>query len=487
MKRATLAAALPLMIVLAAAAGHPADRPLSVRVEARLRAEGTGTRYGLLVVDQDGHEIVSINPDDRFIPASNTKIFTTAAAFATLSRLDEPDRIGGASVRLEQDGVSPPDVILSGHGDARLSSAADCAVDCLAELAAAVASRTRRVRNVVGDDSWFPDERWSSGMSWNNIPTRSGTGISALTLDNNEIEMVVTPTAPGLPPAVALPAFVSLDNRALTVTSGRTDLGYERLPGSTSVRLTGQMVAGAPPERLRLGIDDPALYAARRFRALLVAAGVRVTGRIDVRHRPLSPGDDPRLRGSAPPARAPLAASLATLLPPPLAADLVLTNKSSQNLHAELLLRRIGRERGSGSVADGLAAVRAMLADARVPRTAYDLSDGSGMSTYNRVSPRGMVVLLWWIARQPWGERWRATLPVGGIDGTLARRFAGTPLAGKLFAKTGSLNATAALSGTMVAASGRTLTFASYANDIPEGAGATRAVDAALLMIAAAN
>ena len=80
-----------------------------------------------------------------------------------------------------------------GRGDAMLSSADDCKTDCLQTLADAVAARTRHVRNIVGDDSWFPDERWSPGMSWNNIQSRYGTGVSALTLDDNELVVKLAP------------------------------------------------------------------------------------------------------------------------------------------------------------------------------------------------------------------------------------------------------------------------------------------------------
>ncbi|MBA2772139.1 MAG: D-alanyl-D-alanine carboxypeptidase/D-alanyl-D-alanine-endopeptidase, partial [Sphingomonas sp.] len=248
--------------------------------------------------------------------------------------------------------------------------------------------------------------------------------------------------------------------------------------------LTGTISVDAEPQLLRLGIDDPAHYAAWRFKQMLQARGVRVTGRVAGRHRPLIPSDEPGVPNSAPPAAPAGREALARLTPPPLAEDLRLTNKVSQNVHAELMLRRVGNQRGSGSIADGVAEVRAMLERAGVPRWAYDLSDGSGMSTYNRVAPRGMVTLLRWIAAQPWGAGWRATLPVAGVDGTLARRFRGTTLQGRLFAKTGSLNATDALSGYMIARSGRTLLFAAYANDVPESASATKAMDAALEMIA---
>lgn len=466
------AAALILALAPVSQIAAQPQQTLQQRVESRLREAGPGTRFGLVVATEDGSEIVAIAPDARFIPASNTKMFTTAAAFATFGDLDRPDATGGATVRLESGPV--PDVVLEGHGDARLSSAPDCAANCLAALADAVAARTRRVRNIVGDDSFFPDQRWSPGMSWNNIGTRSGTAISALSLDDNELPLRVTPTAPGRPPALDLPAYFTVDNRSVTVAAGgATSLDFERMPGSNIVRLTGTIAMGAEAELLRLGVDDPAHYAAWRLRALLEARGVRVTGAVSARHRSTEPAPRPE--------------PLAHLVPPPLGEDLVVINKVSQNLHAELLLRRLGRVNGTGSIADGVALVRAMLERAGLRRADYDFSDGSGMSTYNRLSPRGVVRFLRWAGAQPWGAAWRATLAVGGVDGTLARRFRGTALESRLFAKTGGLNATAALSGYMIARSGRTLLFSFYANDIPEGASATSAMDAALVLIAEQN
>jgi D-alanyl-D-alanine carboxypeptidase/D-alanyl-D-alanine-endopeptidase (penicillin-binding protein 4) len=203
---------------------------------------------------------------------------------------------------------------------------------------------------------------------------------------------------------------------------------------------------------------------------------VRVGGKVAARHRPVG--------APSPPDAGP---ALARALPRPLREDLTLTNKVSQNLHAELLLRRIGRQSGDGSIADGLTAVGAMLAAAGAPRAGYDFSDGSGMSTYNRVAPRAAVALLRWIAAQSWGAAWRSTLPIAGVDGTLANRFKAGPLERRLFAKTGSLNAASGLAGYMMAKSGRTLTFAAYANDMPDGVGATKALDAALTLVAAEN
>ena len=169
-----------------------AAETLKQRVEARLAQAAPGTRFGLVVAAEDGRELIAIAPDARFIPASNTKMFTTAAAFASLPGLDQPDTTGGAAVRLDR-----KNVVLIGNGDARLSSAADCTIDCLAMLADAVAAKTRRVDDVTGDDTAFPDQRWSPGMSWNNIPSSDGTGISALTIDDNRVSLTVTPSAVG--------------------------------------------------------------------------------------------------------------------------------------------------------------------------------------------------------------------------------------------------------------------------------------------------
>ncbi|HEX8302592.1 D-alanyl-D-alanine carboxypeptidase/D-alanyl-D-alanine endopeptidase [Sphingomonas sp.] len=471
------------LLVLALAAATPAAaQDLRAQVRAKLAEAAPGTRFGLMVASEDGTEIVAIDPYGRYIPASNTKMFSTAVAFATMPDVNAPDEAGGNAVRIDG-----RDVVLIGNGDARMSSAGDCKVDCLAALADAVAAKTKRVRDVIGDDTRMPDERWSPGMSWNNIPTRSGTGVSALTADDNEVELVVAPGEPGKAGKVTLGStYYTVDNLTLTVEGAETRIGYDRLPFERVVRVTGTIGKEAKPDISRMGIDDPAHFAAWRFKTLLEERGVKVKGQVRTFHRTLMPGDDPARR------EGPFAGSsdvpvLARLTPAPLAEDLKVINKISQNLHAELTLRRVSLLKGSGSIADGMTEVEAMLAKAGVARTAWDLSDGSGMSSYNRVSPRGVVQMLRWISGQSWGAQWRETLPIGGVDGTLRNRFKGTPLEGKVFAKTGTLNATNALAGYMIAASGKTLVFAFYANDMPASGSATKFMDAALIVIAAAN
>lgn len=510
MRSSALAIALLLAGISPALAQSPPPvveaQSVQAQVEAILATAPAGTRWGLLVVDAEGREVVAVDPDHRFIPASNTKLFTTAAAYAMLPRINEPDAQHGTSVALVPArspnpepsiyGIGPDDplpaggvdVHLIGRGDVRVSSASDCITDCLARLADAVASRTHRVRDVVGDSRFWPDQRWSQGMSWNNIVTDDGTALSALNLDDNRLVLEVTAN-PGQQPRTSMQSYFSIRNEAATVPANQSNsLRLVRDVNATEIRLLGQLPANASPWRIELGLDDPAHYAATVLKDMLEARGVRVTGRVRSLNRPAIHDDFPNGRerldwtftDSGP-------ISFAYLTPPPLSEDIVTINKWSNNLHAQALLRRIGDEIGTGSEEWGLVAMRQILERAGIPRAGYDFSDGSGMSTYNRVSPRAGVALLRWTQTQPWGAEWRASLPIGGVDGTLRRRFAGTPLQGRIWAKTGTLNATNALSGYLTAASGRELIFSFFANDVPDGGNAVPAMDAALLAIAAAN
>ena len=486
-KSFALASALALSLSFApASAKTPEAAPLLTTVEHKLAEGPVGARYGLLVATLDGEVLVSIAPDQRFIPASNTKMFTTAIAYAQLPLLERTAK--GTGVRLEAGAGGVTDVVLHGRGDARLSSADGCTLDCLQTLADAVAAKTRHVRNIVGDDSWFPDERWSPGMSWNNIQSRYGTGVSALTLDDNELVLKVAPGANGTAASVQASGYYEVENRVVTVAGKDEAVSADRMPNSRILHLTGTIGAEAAPMTLRFGIDDPAHYAAWRLRELLRARGVRVDGDVAVRHRPLTPADDPKTRKDAPVVLPVEPAMLAELPSPSLAEHMVRINKESQNLHTELILRRVSRQAGSGSIADGQAVMRQVMTQAGLPETGYFFADGSGMSSYNRITPRAAVGLLTWIARQPWGMAWRSTLPIAGHDGTLQKRFKGTLLEGKLFAKTGSLNASRALSGYFVTRSGRTLVFSALANDMPDGTDdqATAAVDRTLVAIAEA-
>jgi len=461
--RSVLAAAL--LLAAPAAWGRALDPATLDTVLARLPA---GARIGLLAVDESGTVVAERNANARMVPASTTKLFTTAAALAILPATEQPDNTGGASVSLEGPSTQP-DVVLRGHGDARLSSAPDCTIDCLATLADAIVARTRKVGQVIGDDSAMADERWPSGMSWDNMATVSGTAVSALTLDDNVALAKIIGGVEGTAARIEAPAGLAI---AGTVASTRTDqiaVSRINLPGTDNWRLTGFIPAGAA-YRLPLAVADPAARAAAVLRAMLVARGISVSGPALARHRV----------GTALPEPAPLA----RLVPPPLAQDIALTLRDSQNLHAELLLRRLSP---AGTVAAGVAARLAALAPANLPAGSVSLYDGSGMSTYNRVTPRALVALLGWGQAQPWGASWIGGFPVAGQSGTLKARLRGTALDGQLRAKTGTLLGTQALAGVVPTADGHRVTFAVLVNDLPENTSATPVIDALLLALAAGH
>lgn len=453
-----------------------------------------GTRWGLVVMTLEGREIVSLNPDGRFLPASNTKIFTVAAAFHRLGDMARPDPRFATSVRLEPRPDGPPDIALVGGGDAMLLDAEDCQRDCLSTLADIVAANgVTQVRSVIGDDSLYPDERWGPGWSREDLIVRSGAPASALSVNSNEVTLKAAPGAAVLDRVQAEwregDNYLTLTNAAQTIAGAEDRLRIERKAGSEQVLLYGELGLASPPQTIPLAVEDPARVAALRFRALLEARGVVAGAGVATRHRMLSLADEPRSGSGDPPIPpTPPGAELGRLLPPPLIEDVTFLMKQSQNQHAEMLLRRLGMLEGHGSRADGLAVIEAMLNEAGAPRWAWDFADGSGMSVYNRVTPRTVANFLGWTTRQAWGSAFRETFPVGGVDGTLRRRFAGTSLEGRIYAKTGTLAGTSALSGFMQTRAGRTVIFSAYANDRPSVAeSAISALDATLVAISEMN
>ena len=256
------------------------------------------------------------------------------------------------------------------------------------------------------------------------------------------------------------------------------------MPGDVDIRVFGRIKMNAAPTNLAVSVHDTAWAAGTRLKLLLEARHIPVTDGIESRYRPLKLFDETATAFTSPRP----GIEIARLVPRPLIEDVNFIMKQSQNLHAELLLRRVGLAKGDGTREAGLKQVSDMLTEIGVPRWSWDFFDGSGMSTYNRVTPRTVAQLLRWTTQQPWATQFHDTLPIGGVDGTLRRRFAGTSLEGRIFAKTGTLMGTNALSGFLTTKSGKTLIFSAYANDRPSTAHpATDTLDATLVTISEMN
>ncbi|HZP18206.1 MAG TPA: D-alanyl-D-alanine carboxypeptidase/D-alanyl-D-alanine-endopeptidase, partial [Terriglobales bacterium] len=412
-----------------------------------------------------GKVLYSLNADKLFTPASNTKLFTTAAALALIG----PDYKFRTTVEtngsLDKYGRLTGDLVLVGRGDPNLSGRelpynmrtqrdAD-PVRVLERLADELVQKGVKYvdGDVVADDSYFAFERYGEGWSQDDLVWPDGAPVSALTVNDNVVFVNILPGArAGDKAFVSVTPFAdyyTIDNRVITTPAGSGRKIYiNREPGSTTLTLWGTMPMDDAGVNEGLAIEDPAQFAANLFRHLLEVRGIAVYGKERTRHTELatlstfttvviasSRGGDERSLTSP---SGPLV--LGDYQSAPLLEDIQVINKVSQNLHAEILLRLLGREKGTGgTVQAGLEVLRGFLNNAGISGDDYVFYDGSGLSRQNLVTPHAVVEMLRYAAAQPWGQQYRDSLPVAGVDGSLADRLKDIDPAAHVYGKTGSL------------------------------------------------
>src|SRR6267154_74206 len=439
----------------------------------------------------NGKVLYSLNPEKLFTPASNTKLFTTAAALALIG----PDYKFRTSVEtsgsLDKYGRLAGDLVLVGRGDPTLSGRElpysvhtlrdSDPLQVLEKLADEVAHKGVKYidGDIVADDSFFAFERYGEGWSQDDLVWAEGAPVSALTINDNVVFVNVQPgTHPGDKAFVSLTPFAdyySIDNRLMTTPAGTGRKIYiNREPGSTQLTLWGTMPMDDAGANEGLAIEDPAEFAATLFRHLLEVRGIAVYGKQRTRHTELASlstfttvviassrgGDEHALTSPTGPL------VLGEYQSPPLSADIKVINKVSQNLHAEILLRLLGREKGTGgTVQAGLEVLHGFLNNAAISGDDYSFFDGSGLSRQNLVTPHAVVELLRYAAGQPWGKEFRESLPAAGIDGSLAERFKDLDAEARVYGKTGSLGGVKTLAGYAVTSKGEQLAFAVLTNN----------------------
>jgi len=492
-RKSLLLLVLLLAFALAAAPAFAKSRPDLAKKIEKILADPEVARgfWGIQVVSlESGKTLYEQNPDKLFTPASNTKLFTTAATFALIGpefRYKTSVETTGA---IDKYGRLTGDLVLVGRGDPNLSGrlfpyAAGGPRQLppptvLEKLADELVRKGLKFvdGDVVADDSYFPFQRWAPGWEQDDLVTEYGAPVSALTLNDNVVYVRILPAdRPGEKAFVAVEPFADyyrVDNRVITTPpgTGPSKVTISREPGARDVLLWGTIPQDDPGGTQAIAVDDPAQFAAQWFRQLLQRRGIVVYGRERTRHTELanlttfSVTSRAGAGGGASGAMALEPLVLAVHESVPLAEDLTVINKISQNLHAELMLRLLGRERGTaGTIDGGLEVLNGFLARADIQPTEYTLLDGSGMSRQNLVTARATVKLLRYAAAQPWGGRFFLTLPVGGVDGTLANRYRGSPAAGRVHAKTGSLGHVNALAGYLDTLKGERVAFAIYTNN----------------------
>jgi D-alanyl-D-alanine carboxypeptidase/D-alanyl-D-alanine-endopeptidase (penicillin-binding protein 4) len=488
-----------LLLLLGALAVEPsfAERPSKVANQIdQLLTEPDVTRafWGIEVVSlKTGKTLYTLNADKLFTPASNTKMFTTAAVLALIG----PDYRFRTTVEstgmVDRHGRLNGDLVLVGRGDPNLSGRplpyvprADRKlppIRVLEDLADQVVQKGVKYvdGDVIGDDSHFLFERYGEGWTQDDLVWEWGAPVSALSINDNVLFVNVLPADRSGERAFIsvspFPEYYRIDNRIMTAPAGTgpAKVSISREPGSNQLTLWGSIPLDDKGQNYTLSIEDPAQFAAQLFRTLLERRGVTIYGRARTRHTELASLSTFRVTTVAPAGGGaegqvsmtqPAALVLASYESLPIIEDLRVINKDSQNLHAELMLRLLGRERGaSGSIEGGLEVLSSFLVQAGITPDEYVLYDGSGLSRQNLVTPRAVVKLLTFAAAQPWAQMFQETMPLAGVDGTLWQRFKNTSAAGRIIGKTGSLGHVTALSGYATTVRGEKLAFAILVNN----------------------
>ena len=538
--RRSIPVCLLLLALFAAPAGaarkpkhtKPAHRrhvPLNVAIQQILADPDVArAHWGISVVTLQGKPVYALNDGQFFEPASNAKLFTTAAALSMIPSSATWTTNAVTSGTLDASGTLHGDVRLIGSGDPTISGRSypwngrterpNPPLQALETMADQIVARGVKTiaGDVIGDDSWFVWERYGGSWAWDDLQWEYGAPVSALTVNDNVVYLNVTPV-PAVPANASGGGEGDVPHTGPTVVEWNPDVPYYRLensltiappgtpahsgidraPGSLDIRLYGSIAPTGMHEGL--AIEDPAQFAATALRQMLLARGVTVKGSAKAWHRLSVDTEDYRaevgqpvvlrqldLTTIAPPVTG--LTVLATHVSPTVADDITVTNKVSQNLHAELYQRLLGRLEGDdGTIAQGARVVRQFLINAGVDPGDFLFYDGSGLSGNDLITPRAATTLLAYAARQPWGPLLRSTLPIAGVDGSLSGRFAGS-MRGKVFAKTGTLAEVNTLSGYLTTATGKTLVFSILCNDRqPSGEAARNALDRIVTQIAAAN
>ena len=458
--------------------------------------------FAVKIVSLDTGNVIYEQSANKFVrPASNMKLYTVAAALDRLT----PDYHFITSVYAKErpdDGKIKGDLIIFGRGDpsfaARFNN--DDYFKGINDLAdRIVAAGVKRVKgDLVGDESWFNGAPLGSGWEWDDLLWSYGAQVSALTVNDNSIDLTVKPGEKVGAPVVITsgpPAtFMTITNRATTGPRGsKSDLNIYRGVGANTLEITGTAPIGDNGFTGGAAIPDPALAFVSMLRDALVKRGVKIDGRVrtvDARSgASIVPNPLIAITQTTNVPLQPPPVEIASIQSPPFSLIASHTLKPSQNLYTEIILRTLGKLNSvSASQTNeeaGLIIVRNFLRQTGASERDLALSDGSGLSRNDMITANATVQLLTFMSKHRYFAQFRDALPIAGVDGTLRTRMKGTPAEGNLRAKTGSLSSVASLSGYVTTAAGEHLVFSMMLNNYPDAAALRRdSIDAIAVLLA---
>lgn len=432
----------------------PTSAPaLSNDIRSMLYGRIRSGHWGVLIVSLTrGDTLYSHNPDLSLSPASTMKLFTSALA---LERLGAEHQFSTDVLRdgpLAADGTVQGNLILRGDGDPALSNRfmegdADAPMQLLARFVAG--QGVKRVKgDLIADASAFEDRLIPEGWLSRYLTASYAARVSALSLNENLMWVTIHPAVGNAGATVTTqPASTGIPivNAVRTVEGSRSgNVAVRRLPnGGLEVR--GWLGTRAVPRRVQMIVDNPAMFTAGAFRSALASQGITIDGEIRIAPTPAG------------------AVKVSSFVSPPLSRLLSVMNRESINHYAELIYRAAARgpnREGIGSAERAYSQLRVVLDSANIPSSTMYASDGSGLSTLDRITPRALVHLLAYSHEAPWASTFHASLPVAGESELLAHRMRMTPAQGNLHAKTGTTNTVASLGGYVTARDGEVLAFA---------------------------
>ncbi len=428
-----------------------------------------------------GKTLAQYNQQNQFIPASNAKLYSTAAALTRLGPDYRYETHVAAAAAPDSSGRLSGDLYFIGAGDPTFNSrvyplagptgSGPLLRDIEALADQIVAAGVKRIDgSVVGDETAYPKDHYPMGWSVDDAIWDYGAPVSALTIHDNLLTLrLAAPLSSGALTRVSVePAleYYTIDNRA--VAGAETKVKIERLPGSRELRISGTVAAGATFSD-GLAIDDPARYAATALADALERRGVSIRGGVSTRSRTADEAPDPLN----------LPAVLASHTSGTLHGILMVINKISHNLYAEMVLREVGRVvNGSATREAGISEVYKLVWEAGARTECCYFQDGSGLSRQTLISPLSTAKLLQHMYRGKYHDVWWSLLPIGGVDGTLRRHFENNPDGKRLRAKSGSLAHVATMSGYVESATWGPLAFSFLINSYNgESADATQMLD----------
>lgn len=423
-------------------------------------------------VNQD-YALYSRDAERYFIPASNVKLLTTAAALHKL----------GSEFKIQTSiyDVGAGSLRVVGRGDPTLTDTQ------LRELAQQLKRQgVRKVQRLIVDDSYFQGNAVNLSWEWEDVQADYGASANSLILNQNAIALTLSPQKPGQPLQVSWADAIArkqwqVENNSITVEAAKaqtlttnsrspTTVEVTAVLGKPVLQIRGQLAVDSEPESFGVAIVDPAAYFLQHFQNVLAAEGITVAQASVASSSHV--GDERELAAVESP-------SLATLL--------METNQQSNNLYAEVLLRSLGAIsalQGQNSDEIGLSVVKQTLTEIGVDPESYVLVDGSGLSRKNLVSPEALVQTLKVMAQSPDASTYLASLPVAGISGTLERRLGDTPAQGNLRAKTGTISGVSALSGYLNVPGYQPLVFSIMVNQSDQSATTLRqGIDEIVLLL----